>query len=193
MAKFHVICSEVCCGKLARTRGLCIAHYRRWQRYGDASCGGVSRGALMNWLNANAGYAGDECLFWPFGKKEDGRGCVRFRGRTYVASRVMCTIAHGEPRDQSMEAAHSCGNGHLSCCNPRHLRWATKAENMADAIAHGTTSRGSRHGASKLSAEDVERIKNSTETGVNLARSFGVSTSTICGIRRERKWKWLAS
>jgi hypothetical protein len=48
---------------------------------------------------------------------------------------------------------------------------------------------GSRHGRSKLTERDVEMIRSSPLTGVQLAQAFGVAPSVISGIRRGRSWK----
>jgi hypothetical protein len=50
------------------------------------------------------------------------------------------------------------------------------------------TSLGEKHGMSKLTLESVVDIKTSKSSGVELARKYGVSTTTICDIRRGRSW-----
>lgn len=95
---------------------------------------GITKEALTwNFLKDNAGYDGDECLIWPFWKnKTTGYGHIRVGRKAYVASRVMCALKHGEPINENLEAAHSCGNGHMACVNPNHLSWKTKVENARD-------------------------------------------------------------
>ena len=47
---------------------------------------------------------------------------------------------------------------------------------------------GEKHGMSKLTMDNVVYIKTSKESGVKLANKFGVSTTTICDIRKGRSW-----
>jgi len=186
------LCQVKDCDKRSKKRGFCIAHYKRFMKYGDPTGGGVPRGSLMQWIEKNASYDGDECLLWPFGKKgDDGRGSVQFRGRSYSASRVMCIVAHGEPPEGKNDAAHSCGNGHLACCTPRHLRWASRLENVSDSIGHGTTARGHKQHCCKLSPEDVIAIRASSERQVDAAKRYGVTRQTIGDIRSRRRWLWV--
>lgn len=142
------ICSIGECGKKVLAKGLCSAHYHRWWRHGDPE-GGNERspnGAPEAFLRETVlPYDGDDCLIWPFtrsGRKSlhgsPGHGYAQIRrgGRMVSVQRIVCEHIHGD--GTGMDSAHSCGNGHLGCVSPRHLRWATRAENMADAIAHGT-------------------------------------------------------
>lgn len=79
-------------------------------------------------------FEGNECLEWPYSGNNWGYGQLTVAGRLVVASRFVCEIAHGDPPTPEYQAAHSCGNGHLGCVNPQHLRWATPKENSADKI-----------------------------------------------------------
>lgn len=143
-----MICSVDGCTALTKQRRrMCGAHYQRKLKYGDPLAGGTPKGALERFLRDRASYTGDDCLKWPFGDKGNGYGSLDFEGRKTTASNAMCTLAHGRRPSAKHEAAHSCGNGHLGCVNPRHLRWATRRENVHDAIRHGTQSRGPKHSA----------------------------------------------
>ena len=75
--------------------------------------------------------------------------------------------------------------------NPRHLRYASRAENEADKVRHGTSNRGERHGLSKLTASQVREIKQLSDARTNdeLAELFGVKPPTIDAIRRGKRWK----
>jgi hypothetical protein len=105
----------------------------------------------------------------------------------------MCILAHGEPPSPKHHAIHSCGQGHMGCINPRHLRWATAVENYADTIIHGTTPRGMRHGKHKLTEDDVQTIRYllGTVSKIELARRYGVTFQTIYAIDRGLIWAWL--
>jgi hypothetical protein len=68
------VCSIHQCGKKVASRGLCKLHYRRLQRHGDPLGGMVLQGTYLKYLNdVVLKYDGDECLTWPFRRREDGR------------------------------------------------------------------------------------------------------------------------
>lgn len=162
------------CEKAVVARGLCRGHYHRDLTYGDPLAGGTAKGALSRWIADHADYAGDDCLEWPFHTNEFG----------YGPSRQMCVAAHGAPPSDVHQSAHSCGNGHLGCMNPKHLRWATAKENAADRAIHGTDNAGIFHYRSKLTADQVREIRHNPakKRHADLAREFGVTQGTIHGI-----------
>ena len=90
----------------------------------------------MEWLLDHVSFEGEECLIWPFNKQNGYAGCISADGRRQYACRVMCKLAHGPAPTPKHEVAHSCGKGDEACINPKHLRWATSAENGADRKLH---------------------------------------------------------
>lgn len=148
-------------------------------------------GAINVWIRENASHTGEACLPFPFYRNPNGYGIVwTDRKHRIGAHRLMCLQAHGGPPTPDHEAAHSCGKGHDGCCNPRHLRWATRSENQKEAVAHGrkftrpvVQAKGEKHGRAKLSESDVRHIRQAvserTATAKELALSFGVHPSTI--------------
>lgn len=137
----------------------------------------------------------DECLDWPFAKDSKGYGKLKHNGKAdAIAPRVVCELVHGAPPTPKHEAAHSCGNGHLGCVNPRHLSWKTRLENRADSIAHGTHVKGSDHKVSKLSESQVRDIKLKSAAGVGtsvLASEYSVAPGTIHSIATGKHWAWV--
>lgn len=182
-------CIVLGCGRHSLARGWCKLHYERWRRFGDpkASVRAISaRGAPLAWLHAHKDHVGDKCVPWPFARFPDGRAHMRAGKPT----RIMCELIHGAAPSPRHEAAHSCGNGHLACVNPRHLRWATADENAADKEGHGTVVRGQRHHAAKLNEADVIVIRNlaGTVPQSRLANNYGVRTSCISKIVNRQAW-----
>lgn len=171
------------CGKPTKALGYCNSHYIRFKRHGDPLGGKpVFHGEPMKFIQGVVlNYSGEECLVWPFFRKADGRGQVRFRGSDQVASRVVCTLAHGEPPTPKHEAAHNCGKGHEGCVAPNHLRWATMLENEEDKRIHGTIKKGVEHHSSKLNQEQVRELISlrGTMTQIKLASAFNVSERTV--------------
>jgi hypothetical protein len=72
-----------------------------------------------------------------------------------------------------------------------NLAHGTRAQNVADAIEHGTFTRGEKNGVAKLLNSQVSAIKkrllNGASTGL-LAKEFGVSPQAISSIRSGRNW-----
>ena len=91
--------------------------------------------ATALWVKDHRSIDQDHCLFVP-GANPGFPKQVRFNFKTMAASRAMCILTHGLPQDQRLLAIHSCGNGHLSCVNPKHLRWGTSKDNTKDAKLH---------------------------------------------------------
>lgn len=174
-------------------KGWCGAHYQRWAKYGDPLAGGTAHGEPVEWLLAHVNHLGDECLRWPFSRYQNGSAQVRYRGASTRASRIMCTLAHGEPFEPGLEAAHSCGKDHLGCVNPRHLRWDTPKGNCADRVEHGTENRGERQWMAKLTRDDVRQIRSMEGmfTHMELAKMFKVARMTVTDILRRKTWSWL--
>ena len=153
----------------------------------------AANGAPMEWLRNHVDHAGRECLFWPFSTIR-GYGSVFFEGRTQTASRVMCVLRNGPAPDQGMDAAHTCGNGHIGCTNPNHLRWATRSENAADMIRHGTHRRGESIPNSKITEADARNIKRLLRSGLSIsktAKATGIGYWTVASIRQGRRWGWV--
>lgn len=138
-------CAATGCGQEASRRGLCTKHYKRFMRHGSTDGGGSFRNVCMKWLTDHADHSSDECLIWPFARTARGYGTIRVKGSETTASRQMTILAHGDPPSPTHQAAHRCGNGHLGCVNPKHLRWLTCSENNLEKHEHGTMQVGPTH------------------------------------------------
>ena len=186
------LCTVEGCSRYVKAHKMCNSHYERFLSHGSPTGGRVPPGTLMKFIVEAVATNVDQCIPWPYTKFPNGYGKVRLNGRCRVASRVVCEIAHGAPQDTKKHvAAHSCGNGHLGCVNPRHIRWATHSENMADRIAHGTANRGDKSGRAKLTGRDVIEIRrrvNSGERIIDLALRFGVTPNTISMANTGKTW-----
>ena len=183
-------CSVHDCTKAGFCRTYCRTHYERWKRYGDPlflKKALSPRGTPMQWLLSHCLYKGSDCLTWPFARFPDGRAHMRAGKPT----RIMCELVYGPAPTRTHEAAHRCGNGHNACVNPVHLYWATPLENAQDREAHGTVSRGERHGGAKLTEADVRRIRAEAlhRPQKDLAVEFGGSATVITKIVRRYSWR----
>lgn len=184
-------CSIEGCRNKPKAGGLCNAHYLRSIRHGDPLGGGTPHGDRLKWLQKHAGYQADDCLIWPFAIADTGYGAMIVDGISHNAHRVMCSIAHGEQSASDYDAAHSCRN--RACCNPRHLRWASRSENLMDKVRDGTDNRGEKNHKAKLTEDDVRAIRSlrGQESQREIARRFGIDQSTVCYIQTRRDWNWL--
>lgn len=191
MAKL-IICSVEGCENSVECKSLCSKHYQRLKRRGDPLYVWKPATKVVE-LQAYLSASTNECLIWPGARLSSGYAAIRFENKTQSASRVMCVIAHGEPPTPTYEAAHSCGNGHLACINPRHLFWKTPTENQADKIIHGTTNRGERSASAKLTEEKVKAIRalDGRYSRREIGDMFGVSRQTAKDIILRRRWSWL--
>jgi hypothetical protein len=134
----------------------------------------------------------DECILWDGGSFASGYPRVKIDGKNRRGNRVVCTEHHGAPPSDDSEAAHSCGVP--ACINPRHLRWATREENQADRLIHGTHNHGERNPNSKLTSDDVADLRSLYgEGGVStraLGRRYGISHTQVRDILHGRSWSW---
>lgn len=146
-----------------------------------------ANGTLPAWLRERAGWTGEDCLIWPFSRNPNGYPCqVRMDGEITYAHRHMCRLAHGDVPSPDADAAHSCGRGHEGCVHPGHLRWATRALNMQDAVGHGTTDRSH---LSPLTEGDLAEIKrlNGALPQREIARRFGITQGAVSNIVRGKR------
>ena len=176
--------------------GLCGMHRGRLKRVGEIGPAGskiTERGAQVQWLRDHKSYDGADCLIWPFPRNADGYGHVTFNGKHRSAQSVMCEMAHGPAGFARPDAAHSCGNGHLGCLHPKHLRWATRQENCDDTVAHGRTTRGEKNRHAKLTDTQVIAIIEDKRSNAETALAFGVSRATVRRSRAGETWKHIAS
>lgn len=134
----------------------------------------------------------DECVIWPFPFDKNNYPKLKYNGKTANVHRLVCKTKNGEPPTLDHQAAHNCNNA--ACCNWRHLRWATPLENIHDKFENGTVLRGSNHGFSKLTEEQVLEIRslNGQFSQSQIAKRYSVDQSTISRvIAQKEQWSWL--
>lgn len=183
-------CSIDGCNQRHEAKGYCVKHYTRLIRYGDPAFRVVRRGDAQEFFEGLLTHRDDRtCVPWPFTTSgSDKRPWMKRKGVRGFVARFLCAEAHGGEPGPQFQVAHSCGN--KDCVNPTHLRWDTPKGNAADKIAHGTTSRGERHGAAKLTAEQVREIRGlegkmpKTEIG----RRYGINSMHVLRLMRRERW-----
>jgi hypothetical protein len=75
----------------------------------------------------------------PYLNPSNGYLTIRLGRRQFNGPihRLVCLAFHGPPPQERMDVAH--GDGRKLNNRAENLRWATRAENFKDAVAHGTT------------------------------------------------------
>jgi hypothetical protein len=160
----------------------------------------VGKGTKPRWASAfyyeALAYRGAQCLIWPFSR--DNHGYAQIKPPKSIprkVHRLLCEAVHGKPPSRRHIAAHHCGNGHLGCVNPLHVRWATRQEDRDDMVRHGRSTRGVLATGAILKNADVRRIRRLYATGKyiyrEIAEKFGVDTETVGDIIRGQTWTWL--
>lgn len=121
----------------------------------------------------------DECWEWQGSKNHLGYGVFSLNGLSRKPHRVVLELA-GHTLSPSDVVMHLCDN--RACANPGHLRIGTQAENIADMISKGRGLRNEAHPQARLTNAQVAEIRAASkrgETQRSIARSFGVSQSTV--------------
>ena len=130
----------------------------------------------------------DECINWTHTINAQGYGCFGAGGKHYRAHRVSYEIHHGTISGE-LCVMHSCDN--RACVNPRHLSLGSNADNTADRNTKLRQARGVRCGRTKLSEEAVLMIRCGALSYREISLRWGISPSTIHGIRSGRIWRHL--
>lgn len=192
-------CGVASCDRFAWAKGFCGTHYSRFQKYGNPNHVAVKQspaGAPWAFMEAAIRSNTDDCILWPYSRNNMGYAQINetgSRGKRLVTRRV-CVAIHGEPPTIAHVAAHSCGNGHLGCINPRHLRWATSAENSQEMVLHGRSARGRSMARVPLSVDQVLEIYRRAHGNENqgaLASEFGIAQTAVSKIKLGKSWGWL--
>jgi hypothetical protein len=150
------------------------------------------RGEIAKFIEVAIEYSGDDCLVWPYYRRDNGYPQMTYLGKKTSPSIVVCKAVHGFPPSTRHEVAHSCGNGQLGCVSGGHLRWATPKENNADKIVHGTINRGVRNGHAKLTPAKVHSIRLLQglfgKSHRELGEQFGIAQGNVTQIVNRKAW-----
>lgn len=105
---------------------------------------------------------------------------------------ILITFCGLEPFEEAI-AAHN--DGVRGNCRLTNLRWASPVDNQRDRVRHGTYICGADVFGAKLTDDRVREIRALIAKGYRgpqIARSFGVSVSTIHLIRKNKIWRHVA-
>jgi hypothetical protein len=128
------------------------------------------------------------CRLWLKPISESGHGFAKNNGAHIYAHRLSWEVSVG-PIPSGMSVLHKCD---VACCiNPDHLFLGTQRENIADMVAKGRQSRGSRRWCSKLTEADVLAIRRRLASGhrqAAIAADYGVKQPVISDISTGKIW-----
>lgn len=151
--------------------------------------GRARRGEARAFAERAALCTDDGCLEWPFAKQQRGYGMLSVDGELWRAHRYVLYLAT-LANPPKLDAAHSCGNP--ECVNRKHLRWATRADNLADRQRHGTLVAGDNASWTKIPDGELPTIRKLYADGMTQAeigKQYSVGQPTISlilnGLRRK--------
>jgi hypothetical protein len=130
------------------------------------------------------------CRIWPGTTNDKGYGRVTIHYEEWAVHVLVWTHHNGRP-PRGMYVCHTCDVP--ACAEISHLWLGTHQENMDDMVRKGRqrSSLGQRNGASVLSDERVQRLRDihvlrPQITGGQLAEIFGISAAQVSRILHGR-------
>lgn len=209
-------CTCPVCGKTFYADAYAVNVQKR--RACSRTCRGIIRSATQKqdpavrfWRRVNKA---EECWTWTGGLLIGGHGAFNDGERPLAAHRYAWILATGDALTRSDAICHTCD--HPACVRnddegtytvrgveyPRrgHLFKATSAINTIDMVEKGRHrnggplggGRGEANVKAKLTAADVRAIRAARaagETGIAIAKQYGVTPAMISAIVRLRNWR----
>jgi hypothetical protein len=178
-------CCMIGCTAKHYGKGYCKKHHQwQWKR-------GLlpPPPTLAERIRANMLIDANGCWLWQGSRNNKGYGKLSHGGETY-AHRHSFSLAKG-PIPEGMEVCHRCDTP--ACVNPDHLFLGTHIENMRDSVRKGRARQwrasGFASSRAKLTPEQVEHIRTSTELGYVIAERLGVNKLTVYRCRNGETYK----
>jgi len=185
-------CNHVGCLEVAKIKGFCVRHYKRFNATGSSESGGATHGTTTErfWRYVSKG---ESCWLWTGTKDKDGYGMLSGKKpdgkRTQLRPHRISYELHIGEIPCGVFVLHKCNNP--ACVNPEHLYSGTHNENMKDRIDAGHYSVGEKHPNAKITESIAREILASKQPAKIMAEKFGISESQIKNIRRGEQWKHL--
>ena len=128
------------------------------------------------------------CWIWKKYKNKEGYGAMRINGNILKTHKASYQVFNGEI-GEGLIVCHKCDVP--PCINPDHLFLGTNRDNKYDSINKKRHNAGSNHGKTKLTEEDIIKMRRYSKLGfknVTLARRFKLSPWTISEIITHKLW-----
>jgi hypothetical protein len=128
LAPYRTPCTVEGCGRLARARGWCLAHYKRWQKHGDVRADVPLRGAAGT-QHVNKGY---RIVCVPPSDRWLTRGLTKEAEHRLVMARAL-----GRPLEPDESVHHRNGDRLDNRRDNLELwsRWQPSGQRVADKVA----------------------------------------------------------
>lgn len=122
------------------------------------------------------------CWPWQGGANDDGYGRFKIGGRLFSPHRVAWEIANGPiPAGAGYHGTvvrHACDNP--LCCNWRHLKIGSQADNVLDMDIQGRRAPRSR----KITVDEIAAIIADPRLHREIAADYGLSKTHVGAIKR---------
>lgn len=142
-----------------------------------------------------------ECLLWSLSCNSSGKPQARLDGKYWMVQRYVYSVLCGNQLAEGRRLSAKCGN--MRCISPGCLISSTYGGILRRSYATGGRSTLAEYakrldmivkaGRTKLTPGIVAEIRASSETGVALAKKYGVGEGAIYAARNGRSWKGSAS
>lgn len=190
-------CQEDGCSRPLMARGRCRKHYKRW--YTETTADARPRASWVKTKTPERRFwekvdkrGPDECWPWTASRMKFGHGeffVSPERGKVPAHSYAR-ELHEGRPCPPGMETCHRCDNP--PCCNPAHLYFGTRRQNVDDMIKRGRMLVGSARSSAKLTEDQVLEIRVRAATGEprkRIAADFGISHDYVTQITGGSIWR----
>lgn len=131
------------------------------------------------------------CIEWGLKVDKDGYGSYSINHVGQRAHRIVYERTYGEI-PKGLLVRHKCHN--RKCVNIEHLLLGTPQDNMTDMVQAGRSLTGERNHKAKLTADDVQKIKDLILQGYRtctIAKIYNLNWSTVGHIKIGKNWAHL--
>ena len=131
----------------------------------------------------------DGCWDWQGPSQKNGYLRIRYDVKKIGAHCASWLIYKGDI-PTGFQINHHCDN--RRCTNPEHLYLGTRKQNDEDRVQRERQAKGEKNRASKLTEDDVLKIKQLIDFGMSdmaISIDFKVSPACIWFIRKNQRWK----
>ncbi|HLU04702.1 MAG TPA: HNH endonuclease [Advenella sp.] len=120
------------------------------------------------------------CYLWIGPYQSKGYGAAYIGGKFYFAHRLAWQVENGAI-PKGVHCLHRCDNP--ACVRPEHLFLGSHSDNMADKTKKGRA-------AHKINADEANAILHDSREHEEIARSYGISRTTVSQIKNGRTWSF---